>query len=152
MATVHIPKALREQVRQRAGDRCEYCRTPTWLTGLQHEIDHIVPRAQGGSTTLDNLCLACPACNGYKQAQTHGTDPETGETGPLFHPRQQQWDDHFAWSEDGTRIIGRTPCGRAIIEALRLNHPLIVVARAIWVQTGYHPPRPSEASAATESP
>jgi len=57
----------------------------------------------------------------------------------LFHPRQQHWHEHFAWSEDGTQIIGLTSCGRATIEALQLNHSLIVATRTIWVQTGYHP-------------
>lgn len=143
MTRPRIPQPLREFVRQRAGDRCEYCQTPMWLTGLEHEIDHIVPRALEGPTSAENLCLACPACNGYKHAKTHGTDPKTGQEVPLFHPRQQHWHEQFTWSEDGTQIIGLTPCGRATIETLRLNHSLIVTARAIWVQAGHHPPGPN---------
>ena len=33
----------------------------------------------------------------------------------LFDPRRQRWSEHFAWSDDGTRVIGRTPCGRATV-------------------------------------
>ena len=55
------PAALREQVRQRAGGRCEYCQTSEWLVGVAHEIDEIVPRAAGGRTESENLCLACSA-------------------------------------------------------------------------------------------
>jgi hypothetical protein len=140
MTSTPIPKPLRELVRQRAGGRCEYCQTPEWLNGLPGEVDHIIPRAHGGLTTADNLCFACSACNGYKQAKTHGRDPENRQAVLLFHPRRQNWREHFAWSQDGTQVIGLTPCGRATIEALHLNHPLVAAARAIWVQTGHHPP------------
>lgn len=51
------------------------------------EIDHIVPRAAGGSDTLDNLCVACISCNGYKLAFQEGIDPTTGEPAALFNPR-----------------------------------------------------------------
>lgn len=86
MTNTPIPKPRRELVRQRAGSRCEYCQTPEWLNGLPGEVDHIIPRAQGGLTTADNLCFACASCNGYKQAKTCGVDPETGQELPLFHP------------------------------------------------------------------
>lgn len=141
MTKSRIPRSLRKLVRLRAGDRREYCQTPTWLIGLEHEIDHIAPRVHGGPTIAENLCLACTSCNGYKHAKTHGADPETGEEAPLFHPRQQQWHEHFAWSEDGTRITGLTPCGRVTVEAIHLNHSLVVAARAIRVQVGHHPPQ-----------
>jgi len=136
-----ISAALRTRVRRQARQRCEYCQTPEWITGLVCEIDHIIPRAHGGSTTFDNLCLACSACNAYKQAKMHATDPETGQEVPLFHPRRQRWHEHFAWSESGTLIIGLTSCGRATIEALRLNNVEIVAARALWVGVGWHPPQ-----------
>ena len=140
MTSSWIPQPLRELVRQRASDRCEYCQTPTWLTGQPHEIDHILPRSEGGPTTSENLCLACGTCNGNKRTNTIGADPQTKQTVALFHPREQHWSEHFAWSEDGTNIIGLTPCGRATTEALQMNHRLIVAAREIWVSVGHHPP------------
>jgi hypothetical protein len=140
MSPSTIPEELRDFVTQRADYRCEYCQTPMWLTGIPHEIDHIIPRAKKGLSTEDNLCLACSSCNGYKYIRTHGLDPETRQEVALFHPRQQAWFQHFVWCEEGTHIVGLTPCGRATIEVLRLNHDLIVTARAIWVSTGYHPP------------
>src|SRR5262245_2647942 len=30
-------------------------------------LDHIIPRAQGGVSEVDNLCLACSRCNGRKR-------------------------------------------------------------------------------------
>jgi len=131
---------MRRLVRERAESRCEYCHTPEWLSGLPCEIDHINPRAKGGATIADNLCLACASCNGYKQAHTHATDPESGEKVSLFNPRQQRWGEHFAWSDDGATIIGLTACGRATVVALKLDHSLIVGARSIWVSIGQHPP------------
>ena len=44
------------------------------------------------------------------------------------------------WSEDGTEIIGKTPCGRAPIAALKMNNVEIVVARRLWVSAGWCPP------------
>jgi hypothetical protein len=146
MSQLSIPEELRDFVAQRADHRCEYCQTPMWLTGISHEIDHIIPRAKNGPTTADNLCLACPSCNGYKHTRTHGLDPETNQEVPLFHPRQQDWFQHFAWSENGTHIVGLTPCGRATVEVLRLNHSLVVTARTIWVSVGYHPPHEAAGS------
>jgi hypothetical protein len=58
----------------------------------------------------------------------------------LFNPRKQKWYEHFRWSEDGTKIIGLTPCGRATVNALRLNNSLAIVVRKNWVKAGWHPP------------
>ncbi len=141
MTSAEISRALRQLVNVRAKSRCEYCQASEWLTGLSCEIDHIIPQAKGGPTMAANLCLACAACNGYKWANTHAIDPESGEKVALFNPRQQHWGEHFAWSEDGMTIIGLTTCGRATVIALKLNHPLAVSARSIWVSAGLHPPK-----------
>lgn len=138
-----IPNTVREQVRERAKGRCEYCQAAEWLMGVLFTVDHIVPRAHGGGDELDNLSLACGNCNAYKHAHVMGVDPGTRQEAPLFHPRRQQWHEHFSWSDDGTQIIGLTPCGRATVERLRMNHPLIVMARSIWVSVGRHPPSES---------
>src|SRR5262249_47721993 len=45
----------------------------------------------------------------------------TGQTMPLFHPRTQIWAEHFSWSQDGLRIVGLTPIGRATVAALHLD-------------------------------
>lgn len=104
-------------------------------------IDHIIPEAAGGPTVLENLCLACHSCNEFKGAQVEVQDPLTGERASLFHPRQQQWREHFCWSEDGSEIAGLTPVGRATVVALKLNHPDIVEARRRWARVGWHPPQ-----------
>ena len=132
---------LRVRVRARAQYRCEYCQTAESLSGTRGQIDHIIPRARQGQATEDNLCLACVACNGHKHARLTAIDPESGEQVSLFNPRQQLWRDHFAWQMDGTEIIGLTPTGRATVFALDMNNPLIVSARSLWRDFGFHPPQ-----------
>lgn len=136
-----IPKHLDEAVRLRANHRCEYCQAAELLTGQRFHVDHIIPRALGGETSRENLCLACPACNGSKQDRTYATDPLTNERVPLFHPRQEHWFHHFTWIDSGLRITGLTPSGRATVTILKMNRPLIISARAVWISVNRHPPK-----------
>lgn len=140
MTPTYIPADLWRQVRADAGRRCGYCHSSEALMGMPLEIEHIIPKAAGGPTVRENLWLACHRCNEYKGALTHAPDPLTGDCIRLFNPRTQCWRDHFAWSPDGTLIVGLTPCGRATAEALRLNNEYVVEARRFWVEAGWHPP------------
>jgi 5-methylcytosine-specific restriction endonuclease McrA len=107
-----LSPALRRAVRRRARERCEYCQSSTLLTGEEFTADPIFPTARGGTDALDNLCYCCFWCNSYKSAVTVAKDPRTGIAVPLFDPRRDDWSDHFRWSPNATRIIGRTPVGR----------------------------------------
>lgn len=135
-----LPEALRRQVCERAGQRCEYCRTSRRVIGMPLVVDHIHPKALGGDDSSDNLCAACYRCNEYKGAKTHDSDPATGELVPLFNPRTQVWSEHFAWANGGTHIVGLTPTGRATVLALRLNNEYVVEARVLWIARRWHPP------------
>jgi hypothetical protein len=136
----YIPKHIRQQVREDARQRCGYCLTPRRFTAKKLHVEHIIPIAAGGSSNVHNLWLACDLCNSYKGIRTHATDPLTGQTIPLFNPRQQNWYEHFAWSANGTHILGLAPVGRATVVALQLNNSFLVEARRWWVQAGWHPP------------
>jgi 5-methylcytosine-specific restriction endonuclease McrA len=116
-----LSATLRTRVRRAAADRCGYCRTSQAYVPWPLEIDHIMPRARGGSDAEDNLWLACRACNLFKGQQTYGRDPLTGRRVRLFHPRRQHWRRHFQWSQDGVVILGRTATGRATVVALSLS-------------------------------
>jgi hypothetical protein len=106
------------------------------------EIDHIVPLAKGGTDEESNLWLACPVCNGHKSDKTEAIDPLSGMTVPLFNPRGSSWWEHFAWAEDGLRILGTTTIGRATVVALRLSDdPDALTVRSFWVVAGWHPPQ-----------
>jgi len=110
------------------------------VSGIPMHLDHIVPEALGGPTEEDNLWLACPQCNGHKSDRTTALDPVSGQTVPLFDPRHQEWNQHFAWVDSATRALGLTPIGRATAVALQLNRPILVRARRRWVGAGWHPP------------
>jgi len=105
------------------------------------EIEHIVPLGKGGTSEESNLWLACPICNGHKSDKTEAIDPETQMVVVLFNPRTQNWNDHFAWSADGLRIVGKTPVGRATVRALLLDTDSDAIeVRRYWVLAGWHPP------------
>jgi 5-methylcytosine-specific restriction endonuclease McrA len=115
-----IGAKIRAEVRSRANNACEYChlhQDDSPLASLH--VEHIIPKTHGGSDELDNLALACIDCNLHKGPNLTGIDPETNELTALFHPRQQQWNDHFEWS--GIHLIGRTATGRTTIRVLNMN-------------------------------
>lgn len=138
--SVYIAAELRRQVRQRFAECCAYCRTAEALTVVTFEIEHIVPSSAGGHTAFENLCLACPTCNRHKADRTSAIDPVTGEVVNLFHPHQDNWRDHFAWSADGSEIVPLTASGRATVHALRMNRPQLTRTRRLWVALHEHPP------------
>ena len=135
-----INKQLDKRLRRDAKNRCGYCQNPQELMPYKLEIEHLNPIANGGETIEENLWLACRMCNGFKATQTYARDPVKGSRVRLFDPRRQRWSRHFMWSEDGTRIIGRTACGRATVVALQLNHVIAVMVRRAWVAAGWYPP------------
>jgi HNH endonuclease len=113
--STRIPESLRTQIDATdRGSYC-YCLTSEAVSGIPLTYDHVTPTSRGGLTTFDNVCLACRTCNEFKTNTTRAVDPLTQESTPLFHPRQQHWPDHFAWSLDGTRIEGTTAIGRATV-------------------------------------
>lgn len=99
--------------------------------------DHVVPSA---GDELENLCLACVNCNLSKSDAILARDPVSSEIVRLFNPRQDSWNDHFKWSENGIYIIGHSTIGRATIVRLKMNQERVVRARQIWVAAGKHPP------------
>ena len=131
--------ALRLLVERRAESRCEYCRAPQRICGYRFHIDHIIPRSRGGSDMPSNRALACASCNLAKTNRCVGAESSRGEEVALFHPRNQVWDDHFRWADDGTRLLNRTPEGSATIAALDMNSTIRLEARLLWFATGWLP-------------
>ena len=138
--TPDIPRWLRERVGVQARFRCGYCLTSEPIVGTPMEIDHLIPRALGGSDDEENLWLACSLCNTHKSDRITAEDSLTGEAVRLFNPRTMSWREHFAWTEEGDRIVGLTPNGRATVVALNLNRSVLVIARRRWASVGWHPP------------
>jgi hypothetical protein len=121
--------ALRELVRRRADDRCEYCHIRQDQDSFfRFHIEHIVPRQHGGATSQDNLALSCHHCNLHKGPNLSGIDPVTRIVVTLFDPRRQVWDQHFG--HRGNLIVGQTPTGRATVRVLAMNAPARIELRA----------------------
>ncbi|MFN3193917.1 MAG: HNH endonuclease [Aureliella sp.] len=135
----YVSTELRQRVRGAFDECCAYCKTAESLTVSTFEIEHIVPVSRGGTTSFDNLCLACPSCNRFKSDRTHFHSTE-GEELRLFHPQQDVWSEHFDWSVDGTLIVGLSAIATATIELLRMNRERLIEVRSLWVDAGRHPP------------
>jgi 5-methylcytosine-specific restriction endonuclease McrA len=112
--------SIRELVRERAGNACEYCllhQDDSPIASLH--LEHIIPKVHGGGDDISNLALACIDCNLHKGTNLTGIDPETGLVTELFHPRRQRWQDHFEWL--GIYVRGRTAIGRTTVRVLNMN-------------------------------
>jgi 5-methylcytosine-specific restriction endonuclease McrA len=110
-------KFSRVNIYARDGYRCQYCGIRCAIDELTY--DHVIPRAQGGRTTWDNIVSACYACNATKANRTPvqaGMKLRTVPTRPTWMPSVQirvsaksvpdAWRDYVYWTgeivhEDG---------------------------------------------------
>jgi hypothetical protein len=141
MAKRALPADTKRLVAERAAGCCEYCLSQQQFATHPFSIDHVVPLDLGGSDESDNLALCCQGCNNYKFNHTRALDPKTGESVPLYHPRQDIWQEHFQWNENFTVIIGTSPTGRATVTALKLNRDSLMRQRVMYRAYGVHPPQ-----------
>ena len=132
---------LRDRMEDRAGRRCEYCLAPQDACGYHFHLEHIIPAMRGGTDEEANRALACASCNLAKSDRVSALDPLTGAETPLFHPRSQNWREHFRWNEDQRTLTGLTAVGRATVSGLDLNSELRQTARSFWFAAGLLPLR-----------
>jgi len=113
-------ESLRQFVRDRADNRCEYCRLPqTASPFLRFHIEHVEASKHVLDDSESNLCLACARCNLQKGPNLTTLIQPDRRLVRLFHPRQDQWDAHFEVI-DG-RIVGKTDVGMATAKLLMMN-------------------------------
>lgn len=132
-----VSSEVRQFVRRRADNACEYCRLPSHASVLPHQVDHIIGRQHRGSDDVENLCLCCIHCNQKKGPNIASIDPKSGRIIPLYHPRQQPWASHFQIVESS--VIGLTPEGRATVELLNVNADERVRLRSALLRRGWSP-------------
>lgn len=132
-----VPDELRDAVRRRAAERCEYCLIHEQDAGFSHQVDHVISRKHGGPSTFENLALACVLCNRFKGADVGSIDLQTGKLVRLFNPRQDQWSDHFRLA-DGT-IEPLSTVGVVTVKLLRLNATERLVERLLLQELGSYP-------------
>ena len=131
MSVTYVPTALRREVRERAGFRCEYCCLNEADAFLPLEADHIIAEKHGGLTNLHNLACSCFDCNRFKGSDISSVDLVRGKIVPLFNPHTQIWSRNFTVA-DG-EIMGRTASGRATVTLLKFNLPTRVEVRQLLV-------------------
>lgn len=67
-----VPARLRFEILRRDGHRCHYCGASADEAALH--VDHVIPRALGGTNEPSNLVTACAECNGGKTSTAPDQD------------------------------------------------------------------------------
>ena len=130
-------ESLERRVRERANNRCEYCKIPAYVSEFTFPLDHIIAEQHRGRTTHENLALSCPDDTFDKGPNIAGLDPKTGRLTKLFNLCRQRWSVHFAW--DGPMLVGKTAIGRTTLYVLNMNHPDRVEVRRLLIDAGVFP-------------
>jgi len=125
--------SMRKFVRDRAANRCEYCCLAQENHDLPFQIEHIIAKKHQGDDDAENLAFSCFNCNAFKGPNIAGFDPDTGALTRLFHPRKDQWAEHFSWR--GPELVGLTDVGRTTIEVLRINQHENIALRRLLIAT-----------------
>ena len=128
----------RRLIHELAGGCCEYCRIGLGEQSAEFHIDHIIAVTHGGEDTDQNLCLACLDCNRKKGPNVAALDPLDGAPTKLFHPRLQDWTEHFRIGADAS-ILGITPEGRTTVAVLGMNSEMRVEQRYKEMLLGSYP-------------
>ncbi|MEI8167737.1 MAG: HNH endonuclease [Chloroflexales bacterium] len=100
---LHRPAVSRGRVFTRDREACQYCGATPGRARLT--LDHVLPRAQGGATTWENIVACCGPCNARKADRT----PEQAGMRLRSAPRQPtvlrlvsaDLDRHAAWARYG---------------------------------------------------
>lgn len=81
-------KTLRFEVFKRDGFTCRYCGAQPPAVVLV--VDHIIPVAEGGPTTIENLNTACEPCNQGKSSRPLGVVQPRPDADLLYLEAQQE--------------------------------------------------------------
>ena len=65
---VVIQRPTKDAIRKRDGGICQY--TGKVLTNREGNVDHVIPRAQGGKNTFENMVWSCKEINSTKADKT----------------------------------------------------------------------------------
>ncbi len=126
-------------IAQRANHRCEYCQAPEVVFNFPFEVEHIVPLSRQGLNEVANLALACRSCNLRKGNRVSGVSPQSSEEVRFFHPRADQWGEHFQIEVESGEVQGRTLIGQVTVTHLEMNSAAQVAARQLWIRLGLFP-------------
>lgn len=105
----------RANIFSRDTSTCQYCcaRPPR----SQLNLDHVVPRAQGGKTTWENVVCCCIPCNRRKGGRT----PEQAGVKLRSVPRRPRWSPLMSVMPHGVRYLEWQPFLGEYDKALEFN-------------------------------
>jgi hypothetical protein len=132
-----LSKELKQQIFDRANNKCEYCLLKIIDAPYSHQIDHVIPRQHGGQNELENLALCCSYCNRHKGPNLASFDSESGEIVPLYNPRKHEWSEHFRL--DDATFIALSAIGRVSISVLKINSKQRIAERKILIAQKKYP-------------
>ncbi|MEM7369390.1 MAG: HNH endonuclease [Bacteroidota bacterium] len=133
MSRPYISEKIRQRVAKRAENRYEYCRVFDRYSFLSFHIEHIISLKHGGSSEEENLAYSCPIYNVNKGSDIATYVGDNPDPVRFFHPRKDDWDDHFDIASSGL-ISAKTEIGQATIEIFDLNHPDSIIEMRILIQ------------------
>lgn len=89
----HLPKTRvrfsRLNIYARDNNTCQYCGTQ--LTRAELNLDHVIPRSRGGTTSWENVVCSCVPCNLKKG----GRSPAEARVRLLRRPSRPRWTPFF---------------------------------------------------------
>ena len=121
----YVPGSVRYEVLKRAKYRCELCGAHEEHAALH--VDHILPRAKGGSDDLSNFQALCVTCNTNKRDRD-----DTDFRGVLETYKERETDCLFCGIDSG-RIIAENELCYAIRDGFPVTpfHTLIIPKRHV---------------------
>lgn len=135
MSRTYISVKLREEVKERAGHKCEYCLMPAEFSAYSFHIDHVISEKQGGETSAHNLAHSCPDCNFNKGSDISAYMADNQLIVDLFNPRKDLWSAHFELELSG-ELKGISKSGVGTIRLLKLNSQEKVGERFAMIKLG----------------
>ncbi len=132
----YVSPSLREFVTKRAKRICEYCLAFEGHSYVKFQMEHIISIKHGGKTVAENLALSCFYCNNSKGTDL-GTILKDGKFTRFYHPRNDDWWDHFEL--ENHLFIPRSKIGEGTIKILELNHEERLMERLAFLEIGQFP-------------
>jgi HNH endonuclease len=139
MSSTYVNAELRRIVITRAEGLCEYCLLHEEDTFIGCQIDHVISEKHGGLTQADNLAYACLFCNLHKGSDIATFIPGTQTLVRFFHPRIDQWNQHFLLDADGITLLPLTEIGEATIRMFGFNQEERLLERQALRSVGRYP-------------
>ncbi len=140
MPKIYIPVHIQRAILELSKGYCEYCILPSNFSTDYFHFEHIIPLALNGKTEFNNLARSCGICNNNKRDKVSHIDPLSKQIVRLYHPREDNWMNHFQWSDNDLHIVGKTPTGRVTVDLLKLNRLNAINLRKLLKMAGLHPP------------